>query len=126
MLPFAGANIIFFLSGKFQDIRINDFVHLLKLANQTCQHFIPSNESLPVLCPKEITQEAFNCLSASVILLIDECFDVVSVNGYELEKLASSTFGLLLHILSTPQSSITLLRTLGGKLLHYFLNNFLY
>ena len=105
-----------FLWIKLQDNRINNFIHLLKLASCTCQYFIPSDESLPVLCAKEMTQEAFNCLSASVILLIDECFDVVSKDEYELEKLGRSVFDLLLYILSTPQTSVTLLRTLGGKL----------
>ena len=60
-------------------------------------------------------QEAFNCLSASVILLIDECFDVVSADEHELERLGGSIFDLLLHLLATPQSSVGLLRTLGGS-----------
>ena len=68
-----------------------------------------------------MTQEAFNCLSASVILLIDECFDIVSADEYQIEKLGRSVFDLLLHILSTPQSSVTLLRTLGGKFLELLL-----
>jgi len=97
--------------------RINEFVHLLKLASVTCQHFIPGDESLPVLggLSNEMTQEAFNCLSASAILLIDECFDVVSEDEDELEKLGGSLFDVLLHLLTTPQSSVTLLRTLGGS-----------
>lgn len=104
-----------------QDNRINDFVCLLKLAAVTFQYLIPgcgTNESLQVIggMSKEITQETFNCLSASIILLIDECFDVVSAHDFELERLAKSIFDLLLHILTTPQSSVTLLRTLGGEL----------
>ena len=66
---------------------------------------------------KEMTQESFNCLSASVILLVDECLDIVSSDEYKLQTLAKSTFDLLLHILATPQSSVTLLRTLGGEFL---------
>lgn len=100
-----------------EDNRINNFVHLLKLASISCQHFIPGDESILVLggLSKEMTQEAFNCLSASVILLIDECFDVVAQDKYHLERLGISVFDLLLHLLSTPQSSVTLLRTLGGS-----------
>ena len=64
---------------------------------------------------KEMTQECYNTLSATVILLIEECFDTVASNEYELEKLAKSVFDLLLHVLATPQSSVTLLRTLGGS-----------
>ena len=115
------ANINLCLSSFFchQDNRINDFVHLLKLASSTCQHYIPSNaaSSFSVIggLSNEMTQEFFNTLSASVILLIDECFDVVSTDEYELEKFGASLFDVLLHLLATPQSSVTLLRTLGGK-----------
>ena len=107
------------LSFVLQDNRINDFVHLLKLASSTCQHYIPSNaaSSFSVIggLSNEMTQEFFNTLSASVILLIDECFDIVSTDEYEREKLGVSMFDVLLHLLATPQSSVTLLRTLGGK-----------
>ena len=73
----------------------------------SCQHFVPGDESVPVLgqLSKETTQEAFNGVAASVILLIDECFDIVSKDAHELERLGKSTFDVLLHTLSTPQSS---------------------
>lgn len=92
-------------------------MNVLQLASSTCQHFIPGRESLPVLggLSKEMTQEAFNCISASVILLIDECFDIVSRDKYGIEKLGRCLFDLMLQLLSTPQSSVTHLRTLGGK-----------
>jgi len=63
-----------------QDNRINDFVYLLKLAGVTCQHFISIDQSLPVLggLLKEMAQEASNCISASVILLLDECYPFVA------------------------------------------------
>lgn len=104
------ASVIHFVSLYdliLQDNRINDFVHLLKLASVSCQHFVPGDVSLPVLgdLSKEMTQEAFNGLAASVILLIDECFDIVSEDAHELDRLCESTFDVLLHILSTPQSS---------------------
>jgi len=96
---------------------MGNFIHLLKLSCTSCQYFIPNDESLPVLggLSREMTQEAFNCVSATIILLIDECYDVISEDEYELEKFGSSIFDVLLHVLSTPQSSVTLLRTLGGK-----------
>ena len=90
------------------------------MAGSTSQNFIVSgDESLPVLggLSKEIFQEAFNCISASVILIVDECYHVVSRDNDELEKLGVSLFGVLLQLLASPQSSVTHLRTLGSKLL---------
>lgn len=63
---------------------------------------------------KEMTQEAFNCLSATAILLVDECFDVIARDESRLVHFGESLLDLLLLLLSTPQSSVTLLRTLGG------------
>jgi hypothetical protein len=107
----------FICLGYLQENRINDFVYLLKLAGVTCQHFISIDQSLPVLggLSKEMAQEASNCISASVILLL-ECYPFVARDGHELEKFGGSTFDLLLHCLASPQSSVTSLRTLGGKL----------
>ena len=102
-----------------QENRINDFVYLLKLAGVTCQHFISIDQSLPVLggLSKEMAQEASNCISASVILLLDESYPFVARDGHEVvEKFGGSIFDLLLHCLASPQSSVTSLRTLGGKL----------
>eukprot|EP00985_Skeletonema_marinoi_P013757 scaffold6868_cov120-Skeletonema_marinoi.AAC.2 len=89
----------------------------LSLAGTTCQHFIPSNESFFTLggLSKEMTQETFNCISATVILLVEECIDHFAANIRELERLAKSVFELLLQVMAAPQSSVTLLRTLGGS-----------
>lgn len=97
--------------------QIHQFISLLKLSSTTCQYFIPGNESFCTLggLSKEMTQETFNCISATVILLVEECIDYFASNRYEMEKLAKGVFDLLLHVTATPQSSITLLRTLGGK-----------
>jgi hypothetical protein len=80
------------------------------LAGSTSQNFIVSgDESLPVLggLSKEIFQEAFNSISASVILIVDECYHVVSRDNDELELLGVSLFGVLLQLLASPQSSVT-------------------
>jgi hypothetical protein len=61
-----------------------------------------------------MAQEAFNCISASVILIVDECYHDVSRDKDE--QLGGSLFGVLLHLLASPQSSVTHLRTLGSKL----------
>ena len=63
-----------------------------------------------------MVQEAFNCISASVILLLDECYTFVARDGDGVENFGGSTFDLLLHLLASPQSSVTSLRTLGSKL----------
>ncbi|KAL7456061.1 hypothetical protein ACHAWC_008790 [Mediolabrus comicus] len=97
--------------------QIHQFISLLKLSSTTCQYFIPGNESFCTLggLSKEMTQETFNCISATVILLVEECIDYFASSRYEMEKLAKGVFDLLLHVMATPQSSITLLRTLGGS-----------
>jgi hypothetical protein len=101
--------------------QIHQFIRLLRLTSTTCQFFIPSNESFFILggLSKEMTQESFNCISATVILLVEECIDHFTANSSELEKLAADVFDLLLHVMATPQSSVTLLRTLGGKNVSY-------
>jgi hypothetical protein len=63
----------------------------------------------------EMTQESFNCLSASIILVVDECTDILVADSDKTNQLAKSIFDALLHLLATPQSSVTLLRTLGGE-----------
>lgn len=102
---------------------MSDFTALLKLAGLTCQHFIIQamdstfgEESLPVLggLSREMIQESYNCLSASVILCVDEYYRVFSSGKHEPD--ATSIFDVLLHLLASPQSSVTHLRTLGSKL----------
>ena len=61
----------------------------------------------------EMVQESFNSLSATIILVVDECLDVIS-NDESFAKLGCSIFDVLLQLLATPQSSVTLLRTLGA------------
>lgn len=90
------------------------------MSSITFQYLIPNvknDELLHIIggMTKEFIQETFNCLAASVILLIDECFDIISCDDKALESSAAAVFDLLLHMLSSPQSSVTLLRTLGGK-----------
>ncbi len=87
------------------------------MSSITFQYFIQNERSLPIIggLTKEFIQETFNCLAATVILLIDECFDIFSRDYEALDSSAAAVFDLLLHMLSSPQSSVTLLRTLGGK-----------
>lgn len=93
-------------------------MNLLTVANVTLQHLLLCSDDWFAVIgekTKEMTQESFNCLAGSIILLVDECVDVVSDSTEKIFQLAKSTFSALLHLLSTPQSSVTLLRTLGGE-----------
>ena len=88
------------------------------MANVTLQHlFVSTQNWIGILGgkAKEMSQESFNCLSAAIILVVDECADNIIGNDKKTTHLAKSIFDALLHLLSTPQSSVTLLRTLGGK-----------
>lgn len=78
---------------------------------------MPYDDTFQVLGDRtgEMTQESFNCLSASVILIVDECVDTVMMGAGNVGLLSKSVFDLLMHLLATPQSSVTLLRTLGGE-----------
>ncbi len=60
-----------------------------------------------------LIQESFNTISASSIVLVDECYEIMSQNPYEQTKMIERTLNLLLHIISSPLSSVTLLRALG-------------
>lgn len=87
------------------------------MSNVTFQHLIVSSDDFcGVLGGKthEMIQESFNCLSASIILVVDECADIVVSDADKTHQLAKTVFDALLHLLTTPQSSVTLLRTLGG------------
>jgi hypothetical protein len=60
-----------------------------------------------------IVQECFNiCAAANVI--VDECADIIRSIPLEKKKLVSGLANLLLSIMSSPQSSVTQLRALGG------------
>jgi len=78
---------------------------------------VPSGNVVEITGEKneEMIQESFNCLSASIILVVDECFDYLIGDADKTNHLAKDVFNVFLHLLSTPQSSVTLLRTLGGE-----------
>lgn len=81
------------------------------------QHLAVPSDIFGVLGEKtnEMMQESFNCLSASIILVVDECDGNLVTNVDQMNKLAKAVFDALLHMLTTPQSSVTLLRALGGE-----------
>ena len=54
-------------------------------------------------------------------LIVDECVDLGVLGSVKNDQLGRSVFDALLHLLTTPQSSVTLLRTLGGESVDVFL-----
>ena len=85
---------------------------ILKLCTTTFQSFTDA-KYLSTMAPW-LLQESFNTISASSILLIDECYEMLSHNPYEQSKMVEGTLELLLQIISAPLSSVTLLRALGA------------
>ncbi len=85
---------------------------LLKLCTVTFQCFTLQQYKASIA--PWLVQESFNTISASSILLVDECYDIMSHNPYERIIMVKSTLDLLLHIVSAPLSSVTLLRALGA------------
>lgn len=62
-----------------------------------------------------LIQESFNTVSAASIVLVDECCDVlVSKSAFHAKSLTEGVLELLLQIISSPLSSVTLLRGLGA------------
>jgi hypothetical protein len=85
---------------------------ILKLCTMTFQSFTDT-QYLPNMAPW-LVQESFNIISASLIVLVDECYEIMSQNPYEQTKMVERALNLLLHIVSAPLSSVTLLRALGA------------
>lgn len=61
-----------------------------------------------------IVQESYNTVCAATITLVDECADIMLISPEERKFMAKGLFDLLLHISSTPQSTVTHLRALGS------------
>jgi hypothetical protein len=61
-----------------------------------------------------IVQECFNIICAATNVIVDECADIIRSIPLEKKKLVSGLANLLLSIMSSPQSSVTQLRALGG------------
>jgi hypothetical protein len=61
-------------------------------------------------------QESFNTICATTNIVVDACVNLVSSYPHEQRKMIQGLLDLLLHILTTPQSSVTHLRAVGGAL----------
>mmetsp|Transcript_3869 Transcript_3869/g.7417 ORF Transcript_3869/g.7417 Transcript_3869/m.7417 type:complete len:2553 (+) Transcript_3869:270-7928(+) len=89
------------------------FLNALKLCIPSFQ-CLASDHITPRMSPWLI-QESFNTVSAASIVLVDECCDVlVSRSTFHAKNLTEGVLELLLQIISSPLSSVTLLRGLGA------------
>ena len=103
-------------------MRIHRFIRLLRLCTSTFQSFIdlPRNAAFPSEIGKGMSpwllQESFNAICAATNAVVEECVVLTSSFPHEQEKMMTGVLDLLLHVLTTPQSSVTHLRALGGAL----------
>jgi hypothetical protein len=63
-----------------------------------------------------LLQESFNILCATTIIVVEESAGPISVMPDEQRKMMQGILDLLLHVLTTPQSSVTHLRAVGGAI----------
>lgn len=105
-----------------QNIRIHRFIRLLRICSSTFQAFVdrPRNSSLPSEIDNGMSswllQESFNCICSTTNTVVDACVEFTSRYPQEKRKIMQGLIDLLLHILTTPQSSVTHLRAVGGAL----------
>mmetsp|Transcript_27834 Transcript_27834/g.67387 ORF Transcript_27834/g.67387 Transcript_27834/m.67387 type:complete len:1050 (-) Transcript_27834:115-3264(-) len=105
-----------------QDLRIHRFIRLLRLGSSTFQSFV--DQKRHCMFPLEIDQrispwllqESFNILCATTIVVVEESANPISELPSEQRKMMQGILDLLLHVLTTPQSSVTHLRAVGGAI----------
>lgn len=111
-----------------QEVRIHRFIRLLRLCSSSFQSFLdlPKHALFPSEIDKGLSpwllQESFNTICAATNTVVEECVHLTSSYPEEQEKIMVGILDLLLHLLTTPQSSVTHLRAVGGALqaLEYF------
>ena len=104
------------------DLKIHRFIRLLRLGSSTFQSFI--DQQRHCMFPLEIDrgispwllQESFNTVCATIILVVDESVIPTSSIPNEQRKMIRGILDLLLHVLTTPQSTVTHLRAVGGAI----------
>eukprot|EP00977_Amphora_coffeiformis_P029636 scaffold42062_cov176-Amphora_coffeaeformis.AAC.2 len=105
-----------------KNIRVHRFIRLLRICSSTFQGFVnrPRQSSLPSKIDTGLSawllQESFNTICATTNTVVEACVDFTSNYPQEKRKVMQGLVDLLLHILTTPQSSVTHLRALGGAL----------
>ena len=131
---------------SMQNLRIHRFIRLLRLSSSTFQSFFdqPKHSMFPSEIDKGISpwllqvrlyfefcheccdsralsnpvilQESFNTICATTIVVVEECAGPTAASPREQKKIVQGILDLLLHILTTPQSSVTHLRAVGGAI----------
>ena len=105
-----------------KEVQIHRFIRLLRLSSSTFQSFIDQQRycMFPSEIDSEISpwllQESFNIICATTILVVEECASPTSESPTHQKKMVQGILDLLLHILTTPQSSVTHLRAVGGAI----------
>ena len=106
-----------------QDIGIHKFIRLLRLCSSTFQSFVnlPRHATFPSEIEKGMSpwllQESFNTICATINIVVEECVTLTSSYPHEQERMMHGILDLLLRVLTTPQSSVTHQRAIGGALL---------
>lgn len=106
----------------FQDRRIHRFIRLLCLCTSTFQNFLDFKRDVATSSDIEqslspwLLQECFNTICATAIVVIDVCAESMTDCIEEKRKVMHGTLNLLLLIVTSPQSSVTHLRAVGGSL----------
>lgn len=105
-----------------KNVRVHRFIRLLRICSSTFQGFVDrsktqttSSDSYSGL-PAWLLQESYNTICATTNTVVEACVDFTSTHPQEKRKVMQGLIDLLLHILTTPQSSVTHLRALGGAL----------
>ncbi len=107
---------------KSREVQIHRFIRLLRLSSSTFQSFI--DQQRYCMFPSEIDsaispwllQESFNTICATTIIVVEECASPTSTSLLDQKKMIQGILDLLLHVLTTPQSSVTHLRAVGGAI----------
>ena len=92
------------------------------MCTSTFQNFIDRHldSKLPPALDKGLSawllQESFNTICAATNTVVEVCAGLTLNHPDEERKMLQGLLDLLLHILTTPQSSVTHLRAVGGAL----------
>ena len=102
------------------DSKLSTFIRILKMCTLSFQGFIGLTSSALYGIVNDVSwlvQEAFNTICATIILVVDECSDLMLSNTQGRRAAAQGIFDLILFILTIPQSTITQARGLGAACL---------
>lgn len=105
-----------------KNIRVHRFIRLLRICSSTFQGFVDRPRVSKMASDMDsglsawLLQESFNTICATTNVVVEACVDFSMRFPQEQRKVMQGLLDLLLHILTTPQSSVTHLRAMGGAL----------